>query len=106
MGYYAGTLRVLLARGVVRPGVTPLAGLSGGAIAAASAAAGLSGEAVHAAMMKTLRDCCSMPYYDALRSGLEEMLPEDVHARGEQKGHGRGDPPHAAAAALLVPLLS
>jgi len=82
--FFAGVLAALESAGVVAPGVTPMAGVSGGAIAAASFHAGMTPAqrlAAAAALNDKCRPSSGCPgrLGAVLRAELERTFPADAH---------------------------
>ena len=84
--YYSGVVSTLAARGALRPGATPLAGLSGGAITGAATLAGLSGAAQRDLFKAVVSHCIAA-------GGCHGRLNAVLQASRLQGGRAAGAPP-------------
>lgn len=91
--YHAGVLAELLEAGVVQPGITPMAGTSGGSHVSALACAGAGAGAVYRAAQQVLSRCaargegCGGDLDGAVEQSLGAVLPADAWSRCRGKVH-------------------
>lgn len=84
--YYSGVTGVLLERGVIQPGVSSIAGLSGGAFTAVLTSLGFTGQQQKQVFHGVLRDCskkwgsCVGHLNIMVDETLNALLPENVTA--------------------------
>jgi hypothetical protein len=100
--YYSGVAGVLMERGVIKPGVSHLSGLSGGALTAVLTALGFDGAQQREFFVSAVAECverwgsCKGHINEVLRERLADCLPDDAASKGEDG---------LAAAVLGAPLL-
>ncbi|GBF88086.1 hypothetical protein Rsub_00798 [Raphidocelis subcapitata] len=85
--YYSGVAEVLIGRGALVPGTTPLSGLSGGALTAAVTTLGMGGAAQRDGWMGMVKDCakrwgtCAGRLNTVVTERLRSALPDDAAAK-------------------------